>query len=315
MGRRKKGRPVNGWVVVDKPKGATSTQVVSIVRRVFDAKKAGHGGTLDPLASGILPIALGEATKTVPYTMDALKSYEFTVRWGQQRSTDDLEGEIIARSDVRPTTAQIVAQLGQFIGDISQVPPAFSAIKVDGERAYDLAREGEKVELKARPVFVERLELLDQPDDDHASFLMVCGKGTYVRSLGRDLALKLGTVGTISALRRTNVGPFDTERAISLEQIEEMGNSPPPELSELPDWLLPVETALDDIPALALTGPDAQRMKQGNEVRVTRMMANDLAGYDLSQDPTVRVHDFTGCLIAIAQIDKGAVKPMRVFNF
>src|ERR1700674_70194 len=208
MARRKKGKAIHGWLVLDKPAGMTSTQAVGAVRRLFGARKAGHGGTLDPLASGVLPIALGEATKTVPFVMDGRKEYRFTLRFGEARATEDAEGEVIATSDLRPTDEAIRSALPAFVGDIEQVPPAFSALKIEGKRAYDLARAGEPVDLKPRRVLIERLALLGRPDTDHADFVVSCGKGTYIRSLGRDLELSLGTVGHLSALRRTAVGPL-----------------------------------------------------------------------------------------------------------
>lgn len=315
--RRKRGLPINGWVIVDKPKDVTSTNVVNIVRRAFNAQKAGHGGTLDPLATGILPIALGEATKTVPFAMDATKSYDFTVRWGEERTTDDLEGDIINQSDHRPTDDDIIRALGQFVGVIQQVPPIFSAIKVDGARAYDLARDGEDVALKARPVHVIRLEYLGRVDDDHGNFRMTCGKGTYVRALGRDLGRALGTFATIAGLRRTSVGPFDAECAISLDSLTDLDNSPPPEQA-----LLPVETALDDIPALALTDTDAQLVRNGGAVRITRLMADTLAQSGLSgagpqngEDASlVKLFDPQGRFLALASPKNGTVQPVRVFH-
>ena len=215
MGRKRKGDPVHGWLIVDKPAGITSSAVVGKVKRIFNAAKAGHGGTLDPLATGILPIAFGEATKTVSYVMDGIKTYRFTVRWGESRTTDDAEGEIVETSDVRPDEPQIKAALGAFVGDIEQVPPIYSAIKVDGQRSYDLARRDQAVELQARTIHIESFTFIEAPDADHGTFEVVSGKGAYVRGLARDLALKLGTVGHISMLRRLSVGPFDEKVAIS----------------------------------------------------------------------------------------------------
>jgi tRNA pseudouridine55 synthase len=256
---------VDGWVVLDKPLGMGSTTAVGRVRWLFGAAKAGHGGTLDPLATGILPIALGEATKTVPFVMDGRKEYRFTLCFGEARSTEDAEGEVTATSDVRPTDAAIRAALPAFVGEIDQMPPVFSALKIDGERAYDLARAGKAVDLKVRKVTIERLELLGRPDADHAYFVVGCGKGTYIRSLGRDLALALGTVGYLSALRRTVAGPFREEGSISLPKLEALGHIPP-----LLGALAPVATALDDIPALALTEAQADRLRQGQPVILTR---------------------------------------------
>ncbi len=226
MSRGKKGDKIDGWVVLDKPVGLGSTPAVSRVRRLFGAQKAGHGGTLDPLASGVLPIALGEATKTVPFVMDGRKEYRFTLRFGQARSTEDAEGEVTATSEARPTDEAIRRALPAFVGEVEQVPPAFSALKVDGKRAYDLARAGEPVDLKPRRIVIERLELVGRADTDHADFVVSCGKGTYIRSLGRDLALSLGTVGYLSALRRTAVGPFREEAAISLPKLGPSGIFP-----------------------------------------------------------------------------------------
>src|ERR1700694_1624052 len=258
MSRRKTGAKVDGWVILDKPVGLGSTPAVSKVRRLFGARKAGHGGALDPLASGVLPIALGEATKTVPFVMDGRKEYCFTLRFGQARSTEDAEGEVTATSDLRPTDEAIRSSLSAFGGEVEQVPPALSALKVEGKRAYDLARAGEPVDLKPRRIVIERLELVGRPDTDHADFVVSCGKGTYIRSLGRDLALALGTVGYLSALRRTAVGPFREEAAISLPKLEALGHIPP-----LLGVLAPVATALDDIPALALTEAQVGRLRQG----------------------------------------------------
>ncbi|MBC7954215.1 MAG: tRNA pseudouridine(55) synthase TruB, partial [Rhodospirillaceae bacterium] len=255
MARKRKGIPIDGWLAIDKPVGIGSTQVVAAVRRITGAAKVGHGGTLDPLASGILPIALGEATKTVAYVMDGAKTYQWRVRWGQSTTTDDMEGAVCATSDVRPTTEQILAALPAFLGDIQQVPPAYSAIMVNGERAYDLARAGETVELKSRIVRIDGFRLVGQPDADHADFEVNCGKGTYIRSLARDLALALGTVGHIVILRRTACGPFNEGNSIPLDKFRESGQGP-----ALRSHLLPVETALDDIPALALSEAEARRL-------------------------------------------------------
>ena len=256
MARRRKGEKIDGWVVLDKPVGLGATPAVSRVRRLFGAQQAGHGGTLDPLASGVLPIALGEATKTVPFVMDGRKEYRFTLRFGEARATEDAEGEVTATSEVRPDDAAIAGALAAFCGEIEQMPPAFSALKVDGRRAYDLARAGETVELKPRKVLIERLEFLGRPDRDHANFLVGCGKGTYIRSLGRDLAIALGTVGHLSMLRRTAAGPCREAAAISLPKLEALGHIP-----ALFGALAPVATALDDIPALAVTEAQADRLR------------------------------------------------------
>jgi tRNA pseudouridine55 synthase len=291
---------VDGWVVLDKPLGLGSTQAVGKVRWLFAAEKAGHGGTLDPLATGILPIALGEATKTVPFIMDGHKEYRFTLRFGEARSTDDGEGEVTATSDARPADEAIRAALGQFIGCIEQMPPAFSALKIGGQRAYDLARAGEPVELKPRPVTIDRLELLARPDADHADFVVGCGKGTYIRSLGRDLARVLGTVGHLSALRRTAVGPFREDAAISLPKLEALGHN-----FRLLGALVPVATALDDIPALAMTGTQADRLRHGQPVLLTR---------DAPPSGTLVRAEEGSKLVALVRSDGAALQPVRVFN-
>ncbi len=298
MKREKK--KVDGWVVLDKPLGMGSTQAVAKVRWLYQAEKAGHGGTLDPLASGVLPIALGEATKTVPFVMDGRKEYRFTLRFGEARSTDDGEGEVVATSEVRPSDEAIRAGLPAFIGSVEQVPPAFSALKIGGKRAYDLARAGETVDLKPRRVIIERLELLGRPDADHADFVVTCGKGTYIRSLGRDLARALGTVGHLSFLRRTAAGPFREEAAISLPKLEALGHN-----SRLLGALAPVATALDDIPALALTEAQANRLRQGQPMHLTR---------DAPPSGTLLRAELEGKLVALVRSDGTALKPVRVFN-
>ena len=300
MSRRKTGDKVDGWVILDKPVGLGSTPAVSRVRRLFGAQKAGHGGTLDPLASGVLPIALGEATKTVAFVMDGRKEYRFTLCFGQARSTEDAEGEVTATSDLRPADAAIRSALAAFVGEIEQVPPAFSALKVDGKRAYDLARAGEAVDLKPRRIVIERLELLGRADTDHADFVVSCGKGTYIRSLGRDLAHSLGTVGYLSALRRTAVGPFREEAAISLPKLEALGHIP-----ALLGALAPVATALDDIPALALTGTQADRLRQGQPVLLTR---------DAPPSGALLRAETGSRLVALVRSDGTSLKPVRVFN-
>ena len=300
MSSRKKGERIDGWVVLDKPVGLGSTRAVGRVRRLFGAQKAGHGGTLDPLASGVLPIALGEATKTVPFVMDGRKEYRFTLRLGEARSTEDAEGEVTATSAARPTDEAIRAVLLRFTGEIGQRPPAFSALKIDGKRAYDLARAGQTIELATRTVRIDRLELLDRIDIDQADFVVACGKGTYIRSLGRDIALALGTVGHLSALRRTAAGPFRQEAAISLSKLEALGHIPP-----LLGALAPVATALDDIPAVALTEAQADRLRQGQPVSLTRDAPPSGA--------LVRVE--TGSrLVALVRSDGASLQPVRVFN-
>ena len=266
--RKPKGRPLDGWLIVDKPKGLTSTDVVNRVRRYFDAQKAGHGGTLDPLATGVLPIAFGAATKTVPYVMDGTKIYHFTLTMGEQRDTDDADGQVIATSDVRPTDDQLRAALPAFIGDIMQVPPIFSAIKIAGERAYDMAREGRAPVMEARPARVDRFELVGRPDADTAEFEVQSGKGVYMRSLARDIAAACGTVGHISVLRRLRVGPFLEQGAIPLDKLAPGEDMQPAS----PDHLLPVVTALADIPALAMTAAEILALQHGQAISLVDLM-------------------------------------------
>jgi tRNA pseudouridine55 synthase len=317
VARRKRGRPVHGWLVLDKPEGVTATRATGIVRRLFDAQKAGHAGTLDPLASGILPIALGEATKTVAYAMEGEKTYKFTAAWGEARATDDREGVVVATSPVRPGEAAIRAALSQFTGVIEQRPPAFSAIKVEGERAYDLARAGEAVELASRPVVINSLEFLGLPDPDHAEFRAVCGKGVYIRSLVRDLAVALGTVAHVSALRRERVGPFALADAVSLAKLEQLGHSPDPSGAFGPADLLlallrPIETALDDIPALALTGREADRLKQGRPVPVLR--SDNRKVVDALAEGATLYAMAEGKPVALLTWDGALAHPLRLFN-
>ena len=307
MPRRRKGQPVSGWVILDKPEGVTSTQAVAIVRRLFDAQKAGHAGTLDPLATGILPIALGEATKTVPHVVDARKRYRFTVRWGSATDTDDAEGRVVATSDSRPDRAAIERALRKFEGEIEQIPPRFSAIKIDGERAYDLARAGEAVDLAPRVVTVYRLEIEAVPDRDRAEIVMDCGKGAYVRSLARDLAISLGTCGHVEKLRRIAVGPFLETAAISLETLKTLGHS-----AAASRHLLPVETALADIPALALTEAEASRLRSGQSVGLLRR--SDLNRIGTLEDGALVCATADGRLVAIARYESGEVKPVRVMH-
>jgi tRNA pseudouridine55 synthase len=300
MSARRPRQKIDGWVVLDKPLGMGSTKAVGRVRWLFGAEKAGHGGTLDPLATGVLPIALGEATKTVPFVMDGRKEYRFTLCFGEARATEDAEGAVTATSDARPTDAEIRAALGRFTGEIEQVPPAFSALKVGGERSYDLARKGEKPDHKPRRVIIERLELSVRPDRDHADFVVGCGKGTYIRSLGRDLAEALGTVGHLSALRRTAAGPFREDAAISLPKLEALGHIPP-----LLGALAPVATALDDIPALALTEAQAVRLRQGQPMPLTR---------DAPLSGALVRAELDGKLVALVRSDGSTLQPVRVFN-
>ena len=307
MGRRRGGRPIHGWVVLDKPLGLTSSQAVGAVRRITGAAKAGHGGTLDPLATGVLPIALGEATKTVAWAMAGRKVYRFRLRWGEARSTDDGEGEVVATSAVRPSAVAITAALPGFTGSILQVPPVYSAIKLGGQRAYALARAGAEVALAPRPVEITTLRLVGQPDADHAEFEMETGKGAYVRALGRDLALALGTVAHVAELRRLAVGPFSLERAISLDNLAALDHS-----AAAFGHLLPIETALDDIPALALTEAEAHRLRHGQSV--VPLLAADRARIDqLGTGAMVRAT--TGrTLVALAEIVAGGLRPVRVIN-
>ena len=317
MARRQKGRPVNGWVVIDKPPGLTSTQVVGRVRRVFDPRKVGHGGTLDPLATGLLPIAMGEATKTVPYVMDGAKSYRFTLRWGEETTTDDAEGEVVERRPGRPAPEQVRAALARFVGEIDQIPPTFSAIKVAGRRAYDMARAEESFELEPRRVRITRFVLIDAPGPaiagaehagpDFATFEVGCGKGSYMRALARDLGRALGTCAHVVALRRTAVGPFTEGHAISLESLEALGHS-----AADSGAVLPLETALDDIPALALSETEANRLRCGQAVSM------------LARANRERIRDFTngaivyatsaGKPVALARYEAGDIHPVRVLN-
>jgi tRNA pseudouridine55 synthase len=304
--RKREKRDVHGWVILDKPVGMTSTHAVSIVKRLFTAKRAGHAGTLDPLASGCLPIALGEATKTVPFVMDGRKAYRFSVRWGEERDTDDAEGRVVATSDTRPSEAEIRELLPGFTGLIEQVPPRFSAIKVDGERAYDMARDGEDVALKPRPVDVHRLDLVEVPDPDSAVFEAECGKGTYVRALARDMGRLLGSRGHVAALRRTGVGPFTESDMIPLERLESLCHRAAAGELSLAQVFLPVETALDDIPALAISKADAARLQRGQAVLMRGRDAPVFRG-------TIYV-TASGRLIALAEVDRGEIVPKRVFN-
>ena len=305
MARRKKGNPVHGWVILDKPLGMTSTQAVGAVRRVFNAQKAGHAGTLDPLATGILPIALGEATKTVPFAVDGEKAYRFTVRWGAETTTDDTEGAVTQSSDARPTRAAIEALLPGFHGDIQQIPPQFSAIKIGGERAYDLARGGEVVPLEARTVVIQRLALVDTPSDATSVFEAECGKGTYVRALARDIGRLLGCFGHVIALRRTRVGSFGESRAVTLEAIQAAAQCDDPEAA-LAKLIEPVEAALCDLPELLVSESDAASLVRGQAILIRGRDAPVLSGLAFATSK--------GRLIALGELDKGALHPTRVFN-
>ena len=298
MGR--KGRNISGWLVIDKPPGMTSTAVVNKVRWALGARKAGHAGTLDPVATGLLAVALGEATKTVPYVTDALKAYRFTVRLGLATNTDDSEGEVIAQSDRRPSDEEIKAALGRFVGDIMQVPPKFSAVKIDGKRAYKLARDGEEVEIAARPLWVEELVMVDRPDPGHVVLEMTCGKGGYVRSIARDLGEVLGCYGHVTALRRLWAGPFSTEAALSIDEVERLARTP-----ELDEHLLPLEAGLAELPELRCTPEGAARLRHGNP------------GMVLSAD--VEYGDecwasLGGKAVAVGIYKAGELHPTRVFN-
>ena len=300
MARGKKGRPVNGWLVVDKPAGVGSTTVVNKVKWAFGAQKAGHAGTLDPAATGVLAVALGEATKTVPYVTDAVKCYRFRVTLGAATTTDDAEGTVIETREMRPTDAEIAAALGAFRGEIQQVPPQFSAVKVDGERAYDLAREGEVMDLAARPLWVERLEMLGRPDADHVDLEMVCGKGGYVRSIARDLGRALGCLGHVAWLRREWSGPFNASEGVSLEEIDRLAKSP-----EIDALLLPLELGLADLPELPCTPEGAVRLKNGNP----GMVFSSTAQYGDEAWAS-----YQGRPVAVGIYKAGELHPSRVFN-
>ncbi len=314
--RRKTADTVHGWIVLDKPVGLTSTQALGRARRLLGAGKAGHAGTLDPLATGILPLAFGEATKTIPFMEGAEKTYRFTLRWGQATDTLDAEGEITAESPVRPARDAIEAALPGFTGTIMQAPPAFSAVKIDGRRAYDLARAGEAVAPEPRPVDIHELRLVETPDPDHAVLEMRCGSGTYVRSLARDLAHALGTEAHVGALRRTAVGPFGEAQAITLDALEDLAHK-----ARVLEALRPVQTALDDIPALAITGEEAFRLRQGRSIVLLPRQAQELkaharprriAGKDASRWVLALADDQP---VAVGDARAGKLSPLRVFNF
>jgi len=300
MARKRKGRDISGWIVIDKPAGITSTAVVNKVRWAFDAKKAGHAGTLDPDATGILPVALGEATKTIAYLGDALKGYDFTVRFGASTTTDDADGTVIDTCDARPTDDEIRSALPRFVGDIQQVPPQFSAVKIDGARAYDLARDGEQLELAARDLYVDDLQLVARPDADHADLHFVCGSGGYVRSIARDLGATLGCLGHCKSLRRTWVGPFDLDTAVPFSQIEALARTP-----DIDTLLGPVAIGLADLPELRATAQGAARLKNGNPGQVLPGEAEygDLAWASFEGQP-----------VAVGHLRSGELHPERVFN-
>ena len=312
MAKRKKGDAVHGWVILDKPSGITSTQAVAQVRRIFNAQKAGHAGTLDPLATGILAIALGEATKTVPYVQDAAKVYRFTATWGESRDSDDAEGKVTGTSDVRPGREAIEAMLPRFTGTLNQTPPAYSAIKIQGERAYDLARDGEEVALEPRQVQVHEARLV-VVEPGQAEFEILCGKGTYVRSWVRDIALALGTLGYVSALRRTRIGAFQEKDAVRLETLTPFMHSPAAFA-----YLKPLSTALDGIPALAVTGSDTVRIRSGNPILIRAnlfaRMKDGFAGDDGLQGRIVFLKDEADAPVALAEVADGELRPFRVFQ-
>jgi len=307
MSRRTKGAPVHGWIVLDKPLGLSSARAVADVKRILGAQKAGHAGTLDPLATGVLPIALGEATKIVSVALGGPKTYRFSLAWGEQRSTDDAEGEVTATSAHRPGREAIEAMLPRFTGALMQTPPAFSALKVKGERAYDLARGGAEVVLKPRPVSIGHLALLDMPDPGFARFEARVGSGTYIRALARDLGLALGTRAYVTELQRISVGCFTLDRAISLAQLEALGHS-----AAASGHLLPLETALDDIPALALTESQAKALRCGQAV--TPLRPEDRARIDQIGDGARICATSGGKLVALAEVASGEIRPLRVMN-
>ncbi len=310
---KRKGEPVHGWLVLNKPTGITSTKALAMARRLLNAVKAGHAGTLDPLADGVLPLAFGEATKTVPYLVDARKSYRFTVRWGQETTTDDREGPVVRESDLRPNADEILAQLPAFLGRVLQVPPAFSAIRVEGQRAYDLARHGKAVALAARETDIFRLEIEVMPDRDHTVFSMTCGKGTYVRAFARDIGRILGCFAHVATLTRTRVGPFELKDAITLEKLEESAKD-----RSTMRGLCPLATVLDDIPALAVTDQEASQLRLGRGILargrlfMTEGVGDDSSAHEL---PPVYCRTRSGDPVAIAVFEAGEVKPIRVFNF
>lgn len=303
MARRRKGNPVHGWLVLDKPTGMTSTRALAIAKRVFNAQKAGHAGTLDPLATGILPIAFGEATKTTSYAVDGTKTYRFRVAWGVERTTDDSEGDVVETSEQRPSGDEIDAALSTFSGAIEQVPPQFSAIKVQGERAYDVARDGRDVVLTPRSVHIDSFKRLDSPTADTAQFEVTCGKGTYVRALARDLGRALGCLGHVTALRRTRVGPFYEHDAVALDTLQSEVQS----AEALATLLRPIEAALGDLAELRVDPSEAAQLARGQSVLIRGQQA---------PDPTKPVYAVSkGRVIALGEIAQGALKPFRVFHY
>ena len=309
--RKRKGDPVHGWLAVDKPVDISSTQVVGKLKRLFNAQKAGHGGTLDPLADGILPIAFGEATKTAQWAMDCDKEYVFTIEWGTSTASQDKEGEVIATSDVRPSRSEIEALLPSFIGDIQQVPPKYSAIKVDGERAYDLARDGETFEIPSREVTVYEAELVDVPDEHHAIFRVVSGKGFYIRALARDIAQELGAEGHVSQLRRTRVGALDEAIAVSLSDLEALAD----EKDGLFRQLRPLETVIDDIPQLEIEAPDAAALKQGREIILMPHLVEQWRSEANLDDPDrLALTMNAGKAVALGEVRAGRFQLKKVFQ-
>ncbi len=331
MARKKKGFPIHGWINLHKPVEYTSTQIVGKIRYAMNAQKVGHGGTLDPLASGVLPIALGEATKTVNFIQDAIKTYAFEITWGEQRNTDDAEGEVLKSSQKRPSKNEIKALLPQFIGEVEQIPPQFSAVKIEGERAYDMAREGQAVAIKSRLVHINSLEIINEDNSNQAlqtqsdenekmsktSFKCVCGKGTYIRSIARDLGQKLGCYGYISALKRTQVGDFALQNAIPLDFFLEMIDKPD-QIRNSDDFLLPLQAVLGDIPALALKEEEKVRLKNGNDL--TFLSKEDLTRLDQANinwkadEPTIALAQYEDTAIAMVKIYGAKIQPVRVFN-
>lgn len=309
--RKRKGDPVHGWLAVDKPVDVTSTQVVGILKRLYNAQKAGHGGTLDPLADGILPIAFGEATKTAQWAMDCDKEYVFTIEWGSSTASQDKEGEVIATSDVRPVREQIEAALPAFIGDIEQVPPKYSAIKIQGARAYDLARDGETFEIPSRQVTVYEAELVKVADADHATLRVVSGKGFYVRAMARDLATALGAEGHVSALRRTRVGALDEPASIKLSDLEALGE----DKEALAAALKPIETILDDVPKIEIDRGDADALKLGREVvLLPHIVEQWRAEADLDSDDRLALAVTDKQAVALGEVRAGRFQPRKVFQ-
>ena len=310
--RRSRGRPINGWLVIDKPAGMTSTHVVNVVKAMTRAAKVGHGGTLDPLATGVLPIAMGDATKTVSYVMESVKRYRFTMRFGERRDTDDSEGEVVATSDDRPGDEAIREALVDFVGDILQRPPVYAAVKIQGERAYDIARRGEKVELEPRPIRIDAYEMVERPNRDHAVFEVTCGKGAYVRALARDLGELLGCEAHVSELRRLCVGAFDEAEAITLDTLKQVVTD-----DSLSQVLVSMRTALADIPAFALTEPQAVRLRSGQSIVISPRLVQGLPeNHDIGDDEEgVTIQALQGGeVVALARLHGAELSPLRVFN-